>query len=169
MKIKNKILTEEYITYTFETGIDDSEDFDFDLSNEQVKEVVDKFLRQEKQENRLSEILTDIIYSKDGKSIDYSVIKNMTDFFDTFRPDLFIDDEQSYLSTFYDTVSQDDIFEFIIDEKDPEWFFDEYDLTTLAEDMFYEEAREDFEEMKESERDPYYDYHSRGLSPSDFQ
>ena len=29
--------------------------------------------------------------------------------------------------------------------------------------------KEDFEEMKESERDPYYDYHSRGLSPSDFQ
>ena len=81
MKIKNKILTEEYITYTFETGIDDSEDFDFDLSNEQVKEVVDKFLSQEKQENRLSDILTDIIYSKDGKSIDYSVIENMTDFF----------------------------------------------------------------------------------------
>lgn len=167
MKIKNKILTEEYITYTFETGIDDSEDFDFDLSYDQLKEVVDKFLEQEKQENGLNKILTDIIY--DGGSLDYSVIENMTDFFDSFRPDLFSNDEQNYLADFCNSVSQDELLEFIKDEKEPEWFFDEYDLTTLAEDLFYEEAKEQFDEMKAAQKDPYYDYHSRGLSPSDFQ
>lgn len=156
MKINKKVLTEEFIVYKFQVGPDDDEDFVYDLTYDEVNEVIDKFLK----EADLKEVLCAVIDNDPETAAEY---------FETFVPEFYRERGLDYLDEFLNSeeLTEEDIKEFI-KETDLEWLYKEFDLNDLAEDMFFDEAKEQFDEMKEAEKDPYYDYHSRGLSPKDF-